>query len=144
MKQKYRLPLIFPPEMQKWLKRQELKGTSVPLLSAMGEQVTVQFTLHRNLCFLLYQWPLHAQHVMPAPAGFRETHCLPQTKQCQGKYWVTSSFHPLGQSRPTAVVAELPEWAVHPMSWMAMACHSKLCGPYSQGKHQNAPDGQRI
>lgn len=55
MKQKYRLPLIFPPEMQKRLKQEELKGTSVPLLCAMGEEVTVQFTLHRNLCFLLYQ-----------------------------------------------------------------------------------------
>lgn len=65
MKEKYLLSLIFLPEMQKCLKREEPKGTSLPLLRAMGKQVPVLFALRRSLYFPSYLCPPKAQRTIP-------------------------------------------------------------------------------
>lgn len=139
IKQKYLLSLIFLPEMQKWLNQEELKGTSVLLLCAMGKQVTTLFALHRNLCFLLYQCPLNAQHAIPAEAGFRVTHVSPNQPRLRESVcnlffppsWQEQAHSCSGRSHSDLT---LPEQAARPMSWMANTHYPKFCGLPSQGK----------
>jgi len=92
MKQKYLLSLILLPKMQKLLKGEEQKGTSVPLFHAMGKEVTTLYGLHRNLRCLLYQCCLHAQHT--------------KHYSCRGRLQ-TDTLISLHQVRPRELVCNL-------------------------------------